>query len=333
MKTELTIELGSSFIRIYKNNFGKIVDEPNVLIEKKDSKHREFVAFGNDAKEKIGKLLQDERYIFPVKEGKIVDYNACKRILDFFLHGKIGSKNLIKKSCVIVVVSCGLDVCNLKMFQNLFFEVGFGQVFLVPQVIAIAKQINQAENDADLIIDIGGGKTEIAIVTNNMIINGFAINIGGNLMDLGIIDALKIDKKIIVSTKIAEKIKINVASLYSSDTSLTKIWAQDISTNLPKTVTISSKDISNIFLEIHQVIMNAIKALISDVSMEIVTQISKRGVFYSGSGIVAGLEKYTKLEVGIKASIINSKGESAVLGAMKFFDNYSVLNTIAYKLN
>lgn len=327
MKKELAIEFGSENLRIFEKGVGIIFDEPNVVLCKNIDGIKNPSSFGRKAIGNDGKLAENEEIIFPIVSGKIVDSNAQVQVLQYALKKSGYEFNLYKKMRVLICISCGSQTEEIEEFKKIIDIVGIKECYFVFQPICIAQTTNIPINQPQFIIDIGHGKTEIAVVSNNEILKGIRLDIGGKMFNIGVKEILKVDKNLLVSNTALEKIKVNIGSLYSTDTASIKVWAQNLTTLTTNMYTIYAKDINIAYIDCHNIIIELIQSFLADLSPELVAQINQNGIIISGeSSKLFGVKKYYENKLKIKVKLSNLGGTAVVEGAkqlLKDFNNNS----------
>jgi len=321
MKKELTIEFGSSNLRIYEKNVGLVFCEPNVAVYRTINSLETPVLFCKEAKEQEGKLPDNERLYCPIFMGILQDVDAQAEILQFALES-IYSKVNYSQLKIILCVSCGClpeDIENFKLVPNL---IGIKEYYVAFQPQCIS-QLVFSNNQPQLIVDYGGGKTEVAIVLGNEILKGVKLDLGGEIMNAGVKEILKVEKNLLTSSSIIEKLKISIGSLFETDNAVTKIWAQNRATLNSNTYAIVAKDINLAFIDCHDKILMLIQAMLAECTPEIVSSISQNGIIFVGDGAkLLGIKKYYENKLKMKVRIFESYGNSVVEGASKFFKQF-----------
>ena len=323
MKKELAIEFGSENLRIFEKGVGIIFDEPNAVLCKNIDGIKTPASFCRKAAENDGKLTENEEIIFPISCGKVIDSIAQKQILQYAL-GKSGYDfNSYKKIKVLTCISCGSQADDIEEFREIIHSVGIKECYFVFQPICIAQTTNISPNQPQFIVDIGHGKTEIAIVLNNEILKGIRLDIGGKMLNIGVKEILKVDKNLLVSNIALEKIKVNIGSLYSTDTASIKVWAQDLTTLITNMYSIYAKDINIAYIDCHNIIIDLIQSFLADLSPEMVAQITQNGIIISGgSSKLLGVKKYYENKLKMKIKLLNLGGASVVEGS-KFLGEFN----------
>lgn len=319
MKKELAIEFGSENLKIFEKGVGIIFDEPNAVLCKNIDGIKNPVSFCRKAISNDGKLAENEEIIFPILNGKVIDSVAQKQILQYALEKSGYEFNFYKKMRVLVCVSCGSQADDIEEFREVIRSVGIKECYFIFQPICVAQTTNISLNQPQFIVDIGHGKTEIAIVSNNEILKGIRLDIGGKTLNIGAKEILKVDKNLLVSNIALEKIKVNIGSLYSTDTASIKVWAQDLTSLTTNMYSIYARDINIAYIDCHNIIIDLIQSLLADLSPEMVAQITQNGIVIAGgSSNLLGVKKYYENKLRIKVKLLNLGGASVVEGAKQF---------------
>lgn len=325
MKIELAIEFGSENLRIFKKNMGIIFDEPNAILYKNIDGVLIPSSYCRKAMENDGKLLENEKIIFPISNGVVSDFMSQVKILQYALKKSGYEFNSYKKIKALVCISCGSQSDEIKKFEKIIDLVGIKECNFIYQPICIAQITNIPLDQPQFIVDIGYGKTEVAIVLNNEILKGIRLDIGGKTLNLGAKEILKVDKNLLVSNVALEKIKTNIGSLYSTDSASTKVWAQNLLTLSTNPYVIYAKDINSAYIDCHNIIIELIQAFLADLSPEMVAQINENGIIITGgSSKLFGIKKYYENKLKMKVKLLDSFGTSVVEGANQIFKGIDV---------
>ena len=314
MRTEIAVEIGSQNLRIFQKGIGLVFCEPTLLSVKQRGRKLVCTSIGNDTLKLVGET--DDEIIQPIKEGAIINYQACKLLLSKVLNKLFGKKFALNKIKAVLCISTGLTKSEKDELLQLFFDCGIGEVSLVPVLLCIANLIDNSSSAPHFIVDIGAGKTEIGIVTNMQVVNAFTISVGGQLMDIGISEYFKMAKSFTTSPFIIQALKESIGSLFTSDSASQKIWGMNLKDEQPKQYTVSAREFYQVLDNCYDKIAVAIKALLSDCDPTLSKLIVKQGIVYAGDGCkILGFEKYMQDKLHIKALVCDAWGQASVEGA------------------
>lgn len=305
------IDLGTTNIRIYKSRKGIILKEPSVVAI--DRETNEPVAFGLEAKRMFGRTPDRIEIIRPIQRGVIADFEMTEHLLNHFLK-KAKVFNIFFKSKM--VLNCPLKITKVE--ENAIREaadrLGSRDVHLVESIKAasLGAGVDISRPTGTMIIDMGGGVTEIAILSLGSIIKGDTIPITGELFDKRIVSYIKSKYKLLIGEKTAEEIKIEAASLFGEEIT-SEVRGRDLITNLPHTIEITSLDITDALQEDIYEFIDVIKEMLEDVHPEIAADIASRGIVLTGgSSLLRGLAELLSFELDIPVRVAN-EGENATV--------------------
>lgn len=329
MKTyELCIDLGSGFISIYKKGIGVVLREPTLALIDTSSKNMKVVKMGREAMELMGKISDNEVFVSPIIEGVIKNPELAQKILSYCLT-KVVKYKIIKPSIrVIALLPIGLKEEELEDYKRVFYGIGFSKIDFVYNELCVVNTDSTyfSTNQASLVVNIGAGKTEIATVVNNKIINAVSLDIGGNLIDRSIVEHLQRTKGFIVSQNVANKLKENIGSLYQTDKSNMEINVQDSVASSQISAVIRAKDIFEPISDNYFKIMQAVLSFYTSCTIETAQDIKNVGViFYGGGSLITGIENFFKKGLDLPVFVLENPQTAAVLGSEKFFSDIYAL--------
>ncbi|MGN0798055.1 MAG: rod shape-determining protein [Christensenellales bacterium] len=328
---ELCIDMGSCYTTIYKKNSGIVLREPTLAILQTSGKNMKVLKMGIEAQQLYGKISDDEVFVRPVVDGVVKNISLTQKILEYFL-GKVIQYRFVKPA--IKVVAClpvGLKKEEYEDIKKMYYAVGFAKIdFVYGSVCAsFAGSPYLAQNRANLIVDIGGGKTEISCITNGKIISACSANVGGNFVDRAIVEQLQHSKNYIINQNLASKIKCEIGSLYETDTSSMEVVVQESSANSQITTVVHARDITKPICESYFKIAQLIQAFLGDCSPEVVEDIQKSGIVVCGGGAkMTGLEAFFKKVLKLSVFVLDNPEVASVLGSEKLFGDYNMLQKV-----
>lgn len=316
---ELAIDIGTSYTTIYRKGAGLVLREPTVAAVKMFNGDRQYF-FGTEAKRLIGKTTENTTVIFPVFEGVIVNFDAVVLLIKYFI-SKVTEKTFFKpRYKLLISVPCGLKAEEKLQYEKAANKAGFRDVNLVDAPLADALGLNLAMDYATpvFLADIGGGTTDVAVVTMSGIISGCSISIGGNNVDTGIIDFIADQYKIKIGLLTAEKIKVQVGSLYSNDNTSMMISGTSVLTGNPESMLLTAKNINPIIEFYYDKIIDIIESILVTLPPEVSGEVRESGIHLCGSGsLVLGLDKYIYKRLQIAAIIVDEPSYCNILGCGK----------------
>lgn len=326
---EIGIDLGTANILIYIKGEGIVLNEPSVVAIDEDTK--KVLAVGLEAHEMLGRTPGKVKAIKPMKDGVIADFTATGLMLKNMLR-KVCQKYNVGKPRIVVGVPSGITEVEERAVQEAFLQAGAKEVYLLdePMASAIGAGINVLEPNGKLIIDIGGGTTEVAVISLGGIVCSTSIKVAGNAIDEAIVDYLKKHENIVIGLAQSENLKIELGCAMPLVSEITKeIRGRDIDVGLPKNINISSKEIE---LAMQRPINEIIEAVINTLSVtppELASDIMQNGIYLAGGGaLIRNLDNLIAQRTGIKTYIADSPLECVAIGAGKTLENFEKMRPV-----
>lgn len=314
---EIGIDLGTANILVYSKNKGIAVNEPSVVAIDTDTK--KVVAIGHEAKEMIGKTPEKIIAIRPLKEGVIADYDVTTELLKHIMRKaskKIGFA--VRKPNVVVCTPSGSTSVERRAIHDAVRNAGAKKIQLIeePVAAAIGAGLPVDEPVANVIVDIGGGNTEVAIISFGGVVSCHSIKIGGDRLDEEIIQHVRKAYNVLIGDRTAENVKMEIGYALVDHEELTMdVRGRDLVTGLPKTVTLSSYEIRNALKESLLHILEAIRATLEDCPAELSGDIVDRGVILTGGGaLMKGMEEWMSKEIVVPVQLAPNPLESVAIG-------------------
>jgi rod shape-determining protein MreB len=329
--TELSIDCGSNFTTIYKKNCGVVLREPTLALIQTSGKNMRVLKMGLDAQRLYGKSSDDEVFVKPVVEGVVKNVSLTQKIL-FHFFSKVINYKLVKPAIkLIVCLPVGLTDAEFEDYKKVFFGLGFMRVDFVSGVVCstLVDAPYFSLGKASMIVNIGGGKTEIACIVGGKILNGCSLNVGGNLVDKGIVEHLQKTKGYVVSQNVACKLKEEIGSLYETDKSNMEVLVQDSVVNSQISTIITAKDIMKPIYETYFKILQTVQAFFAECGSEVAQDIKNEGIVLCGGGSkITGLEKFFKKILNLSVFVLDNEEVSNVIGTEKLFFDPNLLQKI-----
>jgi len=326
----LAIKLGSSTTTIYRQGEGFLLSEPTLVAVTTSSHGREVIAVGGEAKRLQGKDGEGSQIgiISPVSEGVIVDSDLATAMLKEFVL-KICPKKFIKPNIrALVCVPLGISLTERLAFEKVCYGAGISDCILIPSVICSAIGIGKdiSAETANLVVSIGGGCTDIALIGQNMLINGVNIGMGGQNIDKAIEQQVLNNFNIVISDNMAERVKREIGSLYLNDFNEFTITGKDNVTKESKSVTITAMDIYPAIEHYYSKIAESISSLLAICSPEVVSEATNNGIsFVGGDSKIVGIEKYYKTKLNIEVASFVDAEDIEIIGASRLLEDLNAL--------
>lgn len=320
---DIGIDLGTANILVSLKGKGIILREPSVVAI--DSVSGEILATGKEAKEMLGRTPEKIKAIKPMKNGAIADFTATSLMLKNIIKKVNKQYNIGKPRIVVGIPSCITEV-EERAVQEAFFQSGAKEVYLVkePMCSAIGASLNVLEPSGNMIVDIGGGTSEVAVISLGGIVTSTSIKTAGNAIDEAIASALKKNQNLSIGLASAENLKIELGSAETLVTEITKeIRGRDIDTGLPKNVTITSKQIERAMRKPVQEILEAIVNTLANTPPELISDIMENGIYLAGGGaLIKNLDNLIAQKIGVQTFIADTPLDCVAIGTSKIIENY-----------
>ncbi len=329
---DIAIDLGTANTLVYKAGSGILINEPSVVALNNDNK--KIIAVGEDAKQMLGKNPDEVRVIKPMKDGVIADFQVTELMLrDLILRAQ--KKKLLIKPRVIVCVPSGITEVEKRAVRDSALHAGAREVYLVSEPIAaaIGADLPIHKPFGNMVMDIGGGTTEIAVISLSHIVVHNSIRTGGDKMDIDIVNYLRKKHNIFVGIQTAERIKKEIGSAHPLKEELyMDVRGRDIITGYPVTVKISSMDIREALSETVGTMIDAVKRLFEKTAPELSADIAERGIVLTGGGArLKGLDQRIRETVDLPVHVVPDPLTCVVRGSGKILDNLEEYRTVLIK--
>jgi len=331
-QAEIGIDLGTANILIYSNQKGIILNEPSVVAI--DANTKEVVAVGTEAKLMIGKTPQNIIPIRPLRDGVIADYDVTAQMLKAFLKkvSKIVGSSM-RKPTIVVCTPSGSTSVERRAIHNAVASYGAKNVHLIeePVAAAIGADLPVDEPIANVIVDIGGGTSEVGIISFGGVVSCNAVRVGGDKFDEEIIQYIRKKYNVLIGERTAENVKIEIGNADPDHKEvLTDVRGRDMVTGLPKTVEISSKEIHQALAESLDQILEAIRATLENCPPELSGDIVDHGIVLTGGGaLLNGLKDWLAKQIIVPVHLAPNPLESVAIGTGKAVKMISKLQKAA----
>jgi rod shape-determining protein MreB and related proteins len=327
---DLAIDLGTANTLVYAKGSGIVVNEPSIVAINKLT--NEVEAVGKEAKEMLGRTPGNIVAIKPMRDGVIADFKVTEKMLTYFIHKAHNRKMLVRPRIVIGVPS-EITPVEKRAVQDSAYRAKASEVHLIEQAMAaaIGAGLPITEPSGNMVVDIGGGTTDIAVISLSGIVYSRSVRVAGNELDDAIMHYMKRKFNLLIGERTAEQIKIEIGSAYPLEKPLTmEIKGRDLIEGVPKTLTIEDSEIREALSEGVDTIVNAIRVALERTPPELSADISDRGIVLTGGGaLLKNLDKRIREETGLPVSIADDPLASVVLGTGKMLSDFKLLRKIA----
>ncbi len=326
---DLAIDLGTANTLVYAKGRGIVVNEPSIVALDKNNKR--ILAVGREAKEMLGRTPADIVAVKPMKDGVIADFDVTEVMLKYFIKQAHRRNHLLSPRIVIGIPS-EITQVEKRAVQESALRAKASEVFLVEQamVAAIGAGLPITEACGNMIVDIGGGTTDIAVISLSGIVYSRSVRVAGNEMDESIIQYIKRRHNLLIGERTAEMIKIQLGSASSLERPLTmEIKGRNLIEGVPKTITISDDEIRDALGDCIGIIINALKVALERTPPELSADIMDRGIVLTGGGaLLKRFDKRISDETGLPVFIAEDPLSSVVLGTSKMLTDFRLLRRI-----
>lgn len=329
---DLAIDLGTATTLIYEKGRGIVCSEPSVVAVQKDSRGvKKVLAVGTEAKEMLGRTPGHIEAVRPLRDGVIADYQVTEAMLDYFIK-KVHRRKTLVKPRVIICVPFGITGVEKRAVRESTESAGAREVYLIeePMAAAIGAGLPVIEPSASMVVDIGGGTTEVAVISLAGIVYSHSARVAGDKMDEAVIAYLKRKYNLAIGEQTAEKIKIRIGNAYpSEDVEYMEVKGRDLVAGVPRTVEINSDEIRDALAEPINVILQAVMKALESTPPELSADIIDKGIVLTGGGAqLKNLDVLIREETGLPVMVSDDPVSAVVLGSGKALDNIDLLREI-----
>lgn len=331
---DLAIDLGTANTLVYVKGKGIICNEPSVVVLRKDNKKP--VAVGLEAKEMLGKTPSNIISIRPMKDGVIADFDATQEMLKYFIKKAHNRKTFISPRIIIGVPS-GITQVEQRAVKDAAAASGAREVYLIeePMAAAIGVGLPVGEPSGNMIVDIGGGTTDVAVISIDGIVYSKAVRVGGDKMDEAIMAYIKRKYNLMIGERSAENIKIQIGSAYPlSQPETMEVKGRDLISGIPKAIRVNDSEIREALQESINIILDTIKVTLENTPPELGADIVDRGIVLAGGGaLLRGLDILIKEHTGVPVVLADDPLTAVVRGCGMMLDKLDLLRRISLNTN
>ncbi|HIE32907.1 MAG TPA: rod shape-determining protein [Thermodesulfobacteriaceae bacterium] len=330
---DMAVDLGTANTLIYVKGKGIVLREPSVVAVKEDGRYKKVLAAGEEAKRMLGRTPGNIKAIRPLKEGVIADFEVAEAMLRYFIR-KIHNRRFLVRPRVIIGIPSRTTQVERRAVKESAESAGAREVYLIeePMAAAIGAGLPITEPTASMVVDIGGGTTEIAVISLAGIVYSNTVKVAGDKIDEAIMQYIKRKYNLLIGESTAEQIKIKIGNVLPEPPYETMpIKGRDLISGIPKTITVSSDEIKDAIDENIQVIVRSIKEALEQTPPELAADIVDRGIVLTGGGaLLKNLDKLIQEETKLPVMVAEDPLCSVVLGCGKALDNIEVLKELMF---
>ncbi len=329
---DIGIDLGTASVLVYIKGKGIVLREPSVVAIDKDT--NKLLAVGEEARRMLGRTPGNIVAIRPLRDGVISDYDITERMLKYFLNKVYGNKFLkLFKPRIMVCVPSGVTEVERKAVIDAAMQAGARKTYLIEEPIAaaIGAGIDISKACGSMVVDVGGGTTDIAVISLGGIVVSNSIKVAGDKFDEAIVRYMRKKHNIMIGERTAEELKINIGTAYPRIQEVSmEIRGRNLISGLPKTISITSTEIMEALEEPISSIIEAVHNVLERTPPELAADISDRGIVMTGGGsLIYGLDKLLQEKTGINVIIAEDAISCVALGTGKALDNIEILEETA----
>jgi rod shape-determining protein MreB len=330
---DLAIDLGTANTLVYLKGKGVVVSEPSVVAVQKDGVgHKRVLAVGTEAKNMLGRTPGSIVAIRPMKDGVIADFDITEEMLRYFIR-KIHDRKALVRPRIVICVPSGITQVEKRAVKESAESAGAREVYLIeePMAAAIGAGLPITEASGNMIVDIGGGTTEVAVISLAGIVYAKSVRVGGDKMDEAIVQYVKRKYNLLIGDRTAEAIKIEIGEAYPGDTKLTyEVKGRDLVSGVPKTQEINSDEMREALTEPINAIVEAVRNALERTPPELAADIVDKGIVLAGGGaMLRNLDVLLREETGLPVVIAEDPLSCVVLGSGRVLDELELLRQVA----
>lgn len=323
---EVGIDLGTANVLVYIKGKGIVLEEPSVVAINRDT--NEIVAVGEEARQMLGRTPSNIVAVRPLRDGVISDYDVTERMLKYFIRRTCGSGRFFKPR-IMVCVPSGVTEVEKRAVKEAAIQAGGKSVYLMeePVAAAIGAGLDITQPNGIMIIDIGGGTTDVAVIALGGIVTSNSVKIAGDRFDEAIIKYMRKEHKLYIGERTAEEMKITIGTAYPREQIVVKeCRGRDLVTGLPKSIEITSKQMMEALEEPLQAICETVHGVLERTPPELAADISNRGIVLTGGGaLLHGIDKRIVERTGIPVIIAENPKSCVAIGTGKALNSMDIL--------
>ena len=326
---DMAVDLGTANTLVYVRGRGIVLNEPSVVAI--NTKTGAILAVGQEAKKMIGRTPAHIVAIRPLKDGVIADFDVTEKMLRYFIQ-KVHRRTFLAKPRVVVCVPSGITGVEQRAVEEATISAGARSAFIIeePMAAAIGAGLPVHEPTGNMVVDIGGGTTEVAVVSLGGIVTSQSIRIGGDELDESIINYIKKEYSLMLGERTAEEMKMAIGSAFPMPVEQqAEIRGRDLVTGLPKTIVVSAEEIRRAIEEPVNQIVDAVKNTLDKTPPELAADIMDKGIVLAGGGsLLKGLDERLKHETGMPIHIAEDPLWSVAVGSGKCLEEFESLKRV-----
>ena len=332
---DLAIDLGTANTCVYVKGKGIVLNEPSVVAVRRDVKGgSKVLAVGKEAKMMLGRTPGNIVAIRPMKDGVIADFEITEAMLRHFIH-KVHNRRTLVRPRIIICVPSGITQVEKRAVRESAESAGAREVFLIeePMAAAIGAGLPITEPTSNMVVDIGGGTTEVAVISLAGIVYSKSVRVGGDKMDEAILQHIKRKYNLLIGLSTSEIIKTSIGNAYPTDTVETiEVKGRDLVTGIPKILTIDSDEVRKSISEQVETIVETVRIALEQTPPELAADIVDKGIVLAGGGsLLKNLDILLREETKLPITITEDPLSTVVLGSGKALDSMAILKEVTIR--
>ena len=334
--SDMAIDLGTANTVVYVKGRGIVLNEPSVVAISENKGRKQVLAVGDEAKQMLGRTPGKIQAIRPLRDGVIADFDVAEEMIKHFIR-KAKGRRTMGAPFVVICVPSGSTAVERRAIKEAALSAGARDVELIdePMAAAIGAGLPVTEPTGSMVVDIGGGTSEVAVISLGGIVTSRSLRVAGDELDEHVIAYVKKNFSLAIGERTAEKIKLNICSVYNPDPgNIMSIHGRDLTSGLPKTITISSDQVAEAVTEPINSILDAIKSTLEKTPPELASDIMESGIMLTGGGaLISGLDKLISVETGMPVFVASEPLNCVALGTGIFLENMGSFRDVLVSSN
>jgi rod shape-determining protein MreB len=329
--TDIGIDLGTASVLVYVKGRGIVLNEPSVVAIDKETGH--IFAVGEEARRMLGRTPGNIVAVRPLREGVIADYDTTEKMLRYFINKAVG-KSWLFKPRVMVCIPSGITGVEERAVRQASLQAGARQSYLIeePLAAALGAGLDIAQASGNMIIDIGGGTTDIAVLSLGGIVCSKSLRIGGDKFDEAIVRYIRREHNLMIGERSAEELKINIGTAYPQgleENRVMEVRGRDLISGLPKTIVVSAQEGYEALAETVDAVVSAVKEVLEKTPPELAADIINKGIVMTGGGaLLNGLDVLLARETSLPVYIADDPISCVAIGTGKALSQLNVLKLV-----
>lgn len=337
LSSDMAIDLGTANTLVYVKGRGIVVNEPSVVAIANFKGKRHVLAVGNEAKSMVGRTPGNIQAIRPLRDGVISDFEVAEEMIKHFIH-KVHNRRSFVSPYIVICVPSGSTAVERRAIQESAESAGAGKVFLIeePMAAAIGAGLPVTEPTGSMVVDVGGGTTEVAVLSLGGIVYAKSVRVGGDTMDEAITGYIRRNHNLLIGETTAEKIKKAIGSAISPQLDVGRtihIKGRDLINGIPKEIVVDEKQISESLMEPVAAIVDAVKITLENTAPELAADIVEKGIVLTGGGaLLSNIDEVLRQATGLPVSVADDPLSCVALGTGQTLEQIDALRNVLIKM-